>query len=81
MLCFCQWVVTTRQYSDKITRSYPLLGGDGDGVSLNVTPKMGVQVTVAFNKDPSPMKLKLGVGAYHTEVCVISYISNFVCKM
>jgi len=29
-----------------------------------------VQVTVAFNKDPSPIKVNLGVGAYRTEVCV-----------
>jgi hypothetical protein len=37
------------------------------------TPKwciFWVQVTVAFNKDPSPMKVNLGVGAYRTEVCV-----------
>jgi aspartate/tyrosine/aromatic aminotransferase len=27
-----------------------------------------VQVTVAFNKDPSPVKVNLGVGAYRTEV-------------
>jgi hypothetical protein len=26
------------------------------------------QVTVAFNKDPSPIKVNLGVGAYRTEV-------------
>lgn len=26
------------------------------------------QVTVAYNKDPSPIKLNLGVGAYRTEV-------------
>jgi len=26
------------------------------------------QVTVAFNKDPSPVKVNLGVGAYRTEV-------------
>lgn len=26
------------------------------------------QVTVAYNKDPSPVKLNLGVGAYRTEV-------------
>jgi aspartate/tyrosine/aromatic aminotransferase len=25
-------------------------------------------VTVAFNKDPSPVKINLGVGAYRTEV-------------
>lgn len=27
------------------------------------------QVTVAYNKDQSPVKLNLGVGAYRTEVC------------
>ena len=26
------------------------------------------QVTIAYNKDPSPSKLNLGVGAYRTEV-------------
>jgi aspartate/tyrosine/aromatic aminotransferase len=26
------------------------------------------QVTVAYNKDPSPVKVNLGVGAYRTEV-------------
>ena len=26
------------------------------------------QVTVAYNNDPSPAKLNLGVGAYRTEV-------------
>lgn len=25
-------------------------------------------MTVAYNKDPSPVKLNLGVGAYRTEV-------------
>ena len=25
------------------------------------------QVTIAYNKDPSPVKLNLGVGAYRTE--------------
>jgi aspartate/tyrosine/aromatic aminotransferase len=25
-------------------------------------------VTVAYNKDPSPVKVNLGVGAYRTEV-------------
>lgn len=27
-----------------------------------------LQVTVAYNKDPSPLKVNLGVGAYRTEV-------------
>lgn len=31
-------------------------------------------MTVAYNKDPSPVKLNLGVGAYRTEVRLL-----FVC--
>lgn len=29
-----------------------------------------LQVTVAYNKDPSPLKVNLGVGAYRTEVSI-----------
>ena len=34
------------------------------------------QVTVAYNKDPSPVKVNLGVGAYRTEVSIRS-----LCKV
>lgn len=37
-------------------------------VSDNFILLYNEQVTVAFNKDPSPVKLNLGVGAYRTEV-------------
>lgn len=41
-----------------------------------------MQVTVAYNKDPSPVKLNLGVGAYRTEVsfpdgCLLLFDNNF----
>ena len=32
------------------------------------------QVTVAYNKDPSPVKLNLGVGAYRTEVSISIFL-------
>lgn len=34
------------------------------------------QVTVAYNKDPSPVKLNLGVGAYRTEVSTIRFLKT-----
>lgn len=37
-----------------------------------------MQVTVAFNKDPSPVKVNLGVGAYRTEVSIDIYINDRV---
>ncbi|GMG99060.1 hypothetical protein Nepgr_000900 [Nepenthes gracilis] len=45
-------------------------GSDGDSVFAHVVkapedPILGV--TIAYNKDPSPVKLNLGVGAYRTE--------------
>ena len=33
----------------------------------NVNIQVLWQVTIAYNKDPSPVKLNLGVGAYRTE--------------
>jgi hypothetical protein len=35
-------------------------------------------VTVAYNKDPSPVKLNLGVGAYRTEVSFFFLISFWI---
>lgn len=36
------------------------------------------QVTVAYNKDPSPDKLNLGVGAYRTEVSIVPFSDNYL---
>lgn len=36
-----------------------------------------LQVTVAYNKDPSPIKLNLGVGAYRTEVSFFFQFRTF----
>ncbi|XP_030452450.1 aspartate aminotransferase, cytoplasmic-like [Syzygium oleosum] len=56
--------------SRSLASSSSLAGGGGGSVFSHVSrapedPILGV--TVAFNKDPSPVKLNLGVGAYRTE--------------
>ncbi|XXG55857.1 hypothetical protein AAC387_Pa03g3424 [Persea americana] len=55
---------------DQMISSSPTAAFHGDSVFANVVqapedPILGV--TVAYNKDPSPIKLNLGVGAYRTE--------------
>lgn len=35
------------------------------------------QVTAAYNNDPSPVKVNLGVGAYRTEVIFLVFCLNF----
>lgn len=37
------------------------------------------QVTAAFSKDPSPVKLNLGVGVYRAEVSLSLSLCLFVC--
>ncbi|KDP34208.1 hypothetical protein JCGZ_07779 [Jatropha curcas] len=56
--------------SDTIISASPTSGFQGNSVFSHVDrapedPILGV--TVAYNKDPSPVKLNLGVGAYRTE--------------
>ncbi|GLU01429.1 hypothetical protein SLE2022_187360 [Rubroshorea leprosula] len=56
--------------SQSILSASPTSGFHGDSVFSHIVrapedPILGV--TVAYNKDPSPVKLNLGVGAYRTE--------------
>lgn len=42
------------------------------------------QVTVAYNNDPSPVKINLGVGAYRTDVIfrfLLKLLSNFMVSI